>query len=66
MAQQKEVKITISKDGNSASIEVNGVKGGSCSDITSLLEKSLGVVTDRTIKDEFYDPEIGDRVLIGI
>lgn len=48
------VIITIPKGGD-LEIEVDGIKGPSCKDITKALEKSLGTVTDSKKKAEFYE-----------
>jgi len=46
-----EVIVDIDKDGN-VKIEVNGVEGKACLDITESLEEALGVVESRTEKPE--------------
>lgn len=49
-----EIEIEIDEMGN-ATIEIKGVKGQSCSDISKLFEKVLGKVKSRSCKTEFYE-----------
>jgi len=52
-----EIKVIIGKDG-SLKVDVHGVKGISCKDLTKELEKNLGVTTEDTVTQEFYqEPE---------
>ncbi len=48
-----EIKIVIGSDGK-ANIDVAGVKGKSCSDLTKSIEKALGKVQATKKKPEFY------------
>jgi len=48
-----ELVITISADGE-VGVEVDGVRGPSCLDITRGLEEALGIVTRREKKHAFY------------
>lgn len=51
---KEEVVVKISKDGE-ISIEINGIKGVVCKDITSVLEQVLGVrVTSSIEKPEYF------------
>lgn len=50
-----KVKVRIKKDG-SIEIEVEGVKGGRCLDLTKALE-GVGKVVERKKKKEFYEKE---------
>ena len=53
--QIQEVDIVIDKDGQ-VHLEVNGVKGTSCLDLTRELELALGGdVTSREMRPEAYD-----------
>ena len=47
------VKFYISKTGE-VKIEVDGVVGESCKDITRIFEEKLGLVKDVEIKNEYY------------
>lgn len=49
----KEMVVDIDKDGNIV-IEVNGVKGSECLNVTKELEEKLGEVTKRDKKPDFY------------
>lgn len=50
---QSEFEIIISPQGK-VQIEVKGVKGDSCMELTRFLETALGDVEDRTFKAEYY------------
>lgn len=50
----EEIKITV-KSGGSTQIEVNGVKGSSCKDMTRDLEKLLGITVSDQNTNEFYE-----------
>ena len=52
--REEKILIKISEDG-SVSLEVIGVKGKSCVDLTKDLEEALGVVTKRVNKKEFHE-----------
>jgi hypothetical protein len=49
----QEIKITIGKDGK-VNLDVAGVKGSACSDLTKSIEKALGRVEVTKKKSEFY------------
>lgn len=51
--QQERVIVKIRKDGT-VGIEVDGVTGGGCENVTRPLEERLGVVTSRTHKPEYF------------
>lgn len=57
--ENQEVKIIISKDGK-IQMEVDGVKGKKCIDITDDIEKILGSVQERKLKPSYYDESDGD------
>jgi hypothetical protein len=61
MARKNELLILISQDGT-VTVEVDGVRGASCLDLTGELEESLGLVRERERKPAFYEGEEG-RVL---
>ncbi|MEK6833175.1 MAG: DUF2997 domain-containing protein, partial [Nanoarchaeota archaeon] len=50
----EEIKITITNEGQVV-IEVNGVKGAACKELTKNLEKVLGDVVESKKKTEFYE-----------
>ena len=54
----QEMKIIIAKDGK-VTIDVDGVKGPSCKDLTRKLEEALGSTVDSTVKTEYYEQEQG-------
>ena len=59
MAQ--EVKITIGVDGG-ARVEVKGVKGIDCQDLTRELEAALGKVEKSQLTGEYYHKETPARL----
>jgi hypothetical protein len=65
MAVKQELEISIGPDG-AIKIEVKGVKGGKCSDITREIEEELGVVTSREYTSEYYQTEEqGQKIRLG-
>lgn len=52
-AQMQEMEVTISPTGE-VKIEVKGVAGPGCMDLTRELENQLGTVEDRQLKGEYY------------
>ena len=52
--REEKIVIIIDEEGNS-SIDVSGVKGKACLDITSKLEEALGVVSKREAKKEMQE-----------
>jgi hypothetical protein len=50
----QELEIAISPSGE-VKIEVKGVHGDQCLDLTKQLENSLGTVEDRQLKSEYYE-----------
>lgn len=53
----KTVRVTISPTGG-IEMEVEGVHGGSCVDLTRNLEEALGMDPgDRELKNEYYEPD---------
>lgn len=60
----QEIHITIDKDGKVV-IDVHGVVGVSCTDLTALLERELGEVVAREFKPEMYQDGQPGRVGIG-
>ena len=58
-----EIRVTIDKAGN-VRMEVNGVKGTSCLDITKAIEEALGNEVEREMTAEAYeetDQQIDNR-----
>lgn len=58
--EYQEIKIKIDDTGK-VFVEVVGVKGKKCLDLTKDLEKMLGDLLERTTKPEFYDDEKEDE-----
>ena len=56
MARKEELEISISNTGE-VTINVIGVKGKSCVDITKDLEESLGIMKYFERKSEFYQQD---------
>ncbi len=60
----QEVRIAIDKDGN-VQVEVNGIKGTKCLDVTRALEAALGDGVEREMTAESYEQEqeleLGDQ-----
>lgn len=52
----EEIKITVG-EGGKVVIDVDGVKGSKCTDLTKKLEKALGKTSKVDKKDEFYQQE---------
>ncbi|OPY23549.1 MAG: hypothetical protein A4E27_01459 [Methanobacterium sp. PtaU1.Bin242] len=52
----EEVEITINKTGK-VIIEVKGVRGSACEDITHELEEALGEVQERIYKTDYYQSQ---------
>lgn len=50
---QAELQIVISPEGK-VQIEVQGVQGPGCKDLTRFLEESLGEIEQRDLKAEYY------------
>lgn len=63
---KQEMEITIGPDGE-VKIEVIGVKGRSCVDVSEFLEEALGDVVEREYTREYYQqPTEGtDQIKIG-
>ena len=55
---QAEFEIVISPEGK-VNIEVKGVQGSSCTDLTRFLEEALGDVDQRDYKPEYYVQNTG-------
>ena len=49
-----EIIVTVKPDGSTV-IEVKGVKGQSCKDLTKFLESSLGVVAETSPTAEYFE-----------
>jgi hypothetical protein len=57
-----QVKVRISPDGSEVKVEVNGIAGESCTDLTAALEKSIygSSTIEQNFTDEYYqEPDIG-------
>lgn len=60
----KTVKVRISPDGSIVEVDVDGVQGSSCKDLTEGLIKAIGEVDKSEHKPEFYQ-EVGIDVNVG-
>ena len=60
MAKGHTIKITIDKLGKTK-IEVDGVKGQSCEEITKGIEQALGTVTSRKQTGEYYEQPLNEN-----
>ena len=56
MAKRRDLVITIDAEGN-VQIQVEGVAGSSCVEMTKWLEDELGDVTEREFTGEYYQQE---------
>jgi hypothetical protein len=63
MAKKQEMEIVIAHDGT-VTIDVYGIKGSSCLDLTKGIEESLGIMLNREKKSSFYEQEDFNRVNI--
>lgn len=54
---KKEIEILIDPEGE-VSVSTKGVKGKACLDLVKFLEESLGEVRNKTLKPEYYEPEV--------
>lgn len=52
--QEERIKVNISNDGE-VTLDVEGVKGKQCLDLTKGLEEALGIVTKRDAKREMHE-----------
>lgn len=61
----QEIKVIISKDGK-VTIDVEGIKGSGCKNLTKALEKALGKTTKSKKKAEYYDEQdVSDQQGVG-
>lgn len=51
------IKVYIDKKGG-FKIDVEGVSGKKCKELTSNIERALGKVTSETIKDEYFEEKV--------
>ncbi len=58
-----KVRITYDKKQRTSTIDVEGVQGESCLDITKGLEQALGGVQSRAEKPEMHEQQSGDEHL---
>jgi hypothetical protein len=64
--KKREMQITIGPDGE-VSIEVIGVAGKECVDVSEFLEEALGEVSDRQYTREYYQQpaSTNEQVKVG-
>jgi hypothetical protein len=60
-----ELDIVIDEHGN-ISIQVNGVSGPQCVDLTKDLEAALGVVTEQKKTGAYYEDSVSETVEISL
>lgn len=61
MARKEELFITISPAGE-VKVEIQGMKGPTCLDVVKLFEQRIGVVKQRELTSEYYEPEPPVRI----
>lgn len=62
MSEIQEIDVHVKPDGT-VSVEVRGVQGRKCLDLTQEMEKLLGgLVVERTFTDEFDREEVGEEI----
>jgi hypothetical protein len=54
---KREIEISIGPEGD-VHISTKGVRGKACLELVKFLEESLGEVTDRKLKPEYYEQEV--------
>jgi len=59
----KQIRVVINSDGSRVEIDVNGVSGSSCSDLTKSLLSAIGSVADSKIKNEYYESVLSEVVI---
>ena len=66
MAVKQELEISIGPNGE-IQIEVKGVKGSGCTEITKDIEEALGVVVSRENTSEYYQQAVttGQTISLG-
>ena len=55
MARKEELFITISPEGE-VKVEIKGMKGPKCLDVVKLFEQKIGLITQRQLTPEYYEP----------
>lgn len=62
----QEITIRVGKGGK-INLDVLGVKGGGCKDLTKAFEKALGKVTETKNTSEYYEQEqqVNDKQQLG-
>ena len=65
MAVKRELQIEITPDGE-VKITVKGTAGSECLELTKALEQELGVVVDRQMTSEFFQPEVTTEETVKI
>lgn len=62
----QEITIRVGKGGK-INLDVAGVKGGSCKDLTKAFEKALGTVSETKNTGEYYEQEqqVSDKQQLG-
>lgn len=54
----KTIKIEIARDGSSTKIEVDGVAGASCEDVTKNLIEALGTISDSERTPDYFQSDV--------
>ena len=58
--EMEELEITIPRDGT-VTVNVKGVKGRRCLDVTKGIEQAAGSVTARTFAASYYEQDVHDK-----
>jgi len=65
MAVKQELEISITPEGE-VKIEVKGVKGADCLEVTKDIEEALGVVKNREHTSEYYQQPVEEKQKIKL
>ena len=61
MPRKEELEITISPQGE-VKVEIKGIKGPRCLEVIEFLKQKIGIVTQRRLTSEYYEPEPPVRI----
>lgn len=63
MANRQEVEISISPSGE-VKAHITGIKGKQCLKLVEALEQEVGVVKDKRLTSEYYEPDVEIKIKI--